>query len=375
MKSRLKNIRRKGFSLIEVLIAIAILGVGLVMVATIFPVAATWTRQAAEETVASQVALNAVNIIKVKLNNNAFSWQSDIYYPQDSLVVYDGVIYKANAQNFGVANKPPAGNWDVMDGSSATKIATLCDANAPFSDSWNSGKTYTVGDKVFSGGNIYTSLVAGNLNHPVTDVSFWSAPVAAPSGGGPLFPVFERAYAFGSDSPYPASSIAAANAATYFWTAILRPMGSGQGATVNVYVCVFRKGASEQAWAAPSVFVSGSRASGDDTRVPPLVYATWNKGTRTGNTITGSIPPVGAYGIAVGPGNAVNPGSGAVFRQGLTADADVGCPTVFLQGQTSNADATGVSTISEKVIYAPAPDNSDPNASPLVYIYQTKLSF
>jgi len=58
--------RRRGFSLTEVMLAFAILGVGLVMVAAVFPVGADWTRQSVEETVGAVVARNAVNIIQVK---------------------------------------------------------------------------------------------------------------------------------------------------------------------------------------------------------------------------------------------------------------------------------------------------------------------
>jgi prepilin-type N-terminal cleavage/methylation domain-containing protein len=57
-----------GFSLVELLLAVMILGVGLTMVASVFPVGATWTRQTAEETVGGIVARNAVAIIQAKYN-------------------------------------------------------------------------------------------------------------------------------------------------------------------------------------------------------------------------------------------------------------------------------------------------------------------
>jgi len=58
--------RRTGFSLVEILIAVMILGVGMIMVASVFPVGANWARQNIEETIGSIVAQNAVNIIKTK---------------------------------------------------------------------------------------------------------------------------------------------------------------------------------------------------------------------------------------------------------------------------------------------------------------------
>ena len=60
------TLRRAGFSLVEVLMATMILGVGLIMIASVFPVGATWTRQNAEETVAGFVSRNAVAIIRTK---------------------------------------------------------------------------------------------------------------------------------------------------------------------------------------------------------------------------------------------------------------------------------------------------------------------
>ena len=55
---------RKAFSLVEVLLAVFILGIGLIMVATVFPVGANWTRQGTETSVAQVVAQNALNVIK-----------------------------------------------------------------------------------------------------------------------------------------------------------------------------------------------------------------------------------------------------------------------------------------------------------------------
>src|SRR4051794_28890181 len=55
---------RRGFSLLEVLLATFILGIGLIMVASVFPVGANWTRQGTEESVGQTIALNAVAVVK-----------------------------------------------------------------------------------------------------------------------------------------------------------------------------------------------------------------------------------------------------------------------------------------------------------------------
>ena len=58
--------RRAAFSLAEILIAIFVLSIGLIMIASVFPVAAKWTAQDAETSVAQVIAKNAVNILKTQ---------------------------------------------------------------------------------------------------------------------------------------------------------------------------------------------------------------------------------------------------------------------------------------------------------------------
>ncbi len=56
--------RRPGFSLIEMLVSIFILGTGMLMVAGVFPVAIKWTNQDTQRTVAQVVAGNALGMIE-----------------------------------------------------------------------------------------------------------------------------------------------------------------------------------------------------------------------------------------------------------------------------------------------------------------------
>ena len=59
--------RRAAFTLIEIMFAIAILGIGLIMIAATFPIAIKWTTQDAQQTVGQVIAQNAISEIKTGL--------------------------------------------------------------------------------------------------------------------------------------------------------------------------------------------------------------------------------------------------------------------------------------------------------------------
>ena len=56
--------RHAGFSLVEILLSVGILGIGLVMVATVFPVGASWTRRGIDDSVAQTVAQDALAVLQ-----------------------------------------------------------------------------------------------------------------------------------------------------------------------------------------------------------------------------------------------------------------------------------------------------------------------
>ncbi len=58
--------RRAAFSLAEILIAIFVLSIGLIMIAAVFPVAAKWTAQDAQTSIAQVIAKNAVAQIRTQ---------------------------------------------------------------------------------------------------------------------------------------------------------------------------------------------------------------------------------------------------------------------------------------------------------------------
>ena len=71
--SSVANRRHAGFSMIEILFAIAILALGLLMIAAVFPVAIKWTQQDANKTIGQIIANNAIGMIETKYSGSYIS--------------------------------------------------------------------------------------------------------------------------------------------------------------------------------------------------------------------------------------------------------------------------------------------------------------
>ena len=97
--SRLR--RRAAFSLAEILIAIFVLSIGLIMIAAVFPVAAKWTAQDAQTSVAQVIAKNAVEQIKLQILAGSLPLNSP---PAATLTGYGPFAY-----SFGTAQPIPFG--------------------------------------------------------------------------------------------------------------------------------------------------------------------------------------------------------------------------------------------------------------------------
>jgi prepilin-type N-terminal cleavage/methylation domain-containing protein len=266
---------RRAFSLMEVLLAVFILGIGLIMVATIFPVGADWTRQSTEDSVAQTVAQNAVSTIQT-------------YYAR----------------------------------------------NSPYTN---------------------TAGKLASLTAPVEQLQ------ALP--GFDTIPKAVRTYQYGNTNPYPARK---PDACVYYWTALVRVQpGQNAGASrpYDLYILVFRKGAASQVFTsfpAGSTEVPGVRDT-TNTLEPTLVYRTYSAGTYDSTLtppVANPVPPIGHIGIGKV--------SGTVFRQSVLNDYTT--PT-----NTKAVARPEILQAGEEVIYAPPADQT--NGSPLVYVYQTTISF
>lgn len=67
------GLRRAGFTLVELMLAIGILGVGLVMIGTAFPSAMLENKQSMDDTMATLVGQNAVAIARTRLRHSFLS--------------------------------------------------------------------------------------------------------------------------------------------------------------------------------------------------------------------------------------------------------------------------------------------------------------
>ena len=286
---------RRAFSLIEVLLAVFILAIGLIMVASVFPVGADWTRQATEDSVSQSIALNALSIIR-----------ND---------------YAPNSLNTATAGK--------FSGITTTTLQPL--------------------------------------------PSFTSIPIS------------ERTYQYGNASPFPANNPLACN---YYWTALARVSPSQTTATASksydLYIFVFRKGDASQTFYAqpPTVTVgfnpdpgyteiTGDRDNTDLITTYPMGYHFQEPTLVVGSYVPGTyvpasnsfqplpapqpVPPVGF--------TAVGATSGTVFRQAVD----------FVNNTAISRPGLVGTPPTENIIFAPSADGT--TASPLIYVYQTTVSF
>ncbi len=254
---------RSGFSLIEILFAIFILGIGLLMVAAVFPVAIKWTNQDVQSTVGLVIARGAVAQVKVAEQ----------------------------------AGQP-----------------------------------------------IFVSEVGTTI--PAT---------------------FPQPYFFGT--PNPTVSIcttAAASAgngqARYWWQGVLvpqlangssniAPTANAQTNTYTLYIFVFSKGDPNN-----NYYPQTTSATATTTPYPSLYVAQFSQTGTPGNSATGYLP-IGAM--------ALDLNTGATIRKQVITPYGSTTPTVSFAG-------SGGST-SDGVVFAPPAINQQ--ASPLVYIYATTVTF
>lgn len=77
MRRRRRACKRRGFSLIEVLLAVFILGIGIISIGAIFPAGIVQQRQSLDDALGPIVADNALAILRAKLSQSDFGFAED----------------------------------------------------------------------------------------------------------------------------------------------------------------------------------------------------------------------------------------------------------------------------------------------------------
>ena len=137
--------------------------------------------------------------------------------------------------------------------------------------------------------------------------------------------------------------------------------------TYDVYILVFRKGAAEHRFSFSAGEIPGLRdvsgAWGNATLLPSVRVGNWNAGvSSTTGAVINAVPAMGSFGIGYS--------SGTVFHQIVDSSYQHATPRPMLLGQSFS-----VGTPQEPVLYVPSADGNAGTASPLIYIYQTTLTF
>ncbi len=369
--------RRRGFALVEVLISMLILGVGLIMVASMLPVGADWTRQNAEETITATIAHNAETIIRVKYSAADFPVAT---YPTFSTVDYrHPTFYPLPGISDG--SRLPLVERTYAFGRDSTPYPCLLPG---------SGTSYSRGDSVKSGSNCYRCIQSYTGGFAAGDTAHWI----------PL----------STDPSDPASD--PTKSALYFWTAVFRrsPIcntnSSGTPASTgyrsdnrfDVYILVFKKGDASQTftgntdinpyYAGGTLFTSGGNYYQAQNSLTGGYLATsltapnWQvadvttfANCRIMPTETW-VPQITVVGTAVAPFGYAYVPYGAMMID--LPNTSVAYPAnnwtdgwVLRNGNGAN---TTTITGTDKFLSAPPPDGNSP-ISPLVYIYATTLSF
>jgi prepilin-type N-terminal cleavage/methylation domain-containing protein len=319
-----KSRARRGFSLVEVLLAVFILGIGLIMVASVFPVGANWTRQTTEQSVAQTIALNAVSVIQ-----NHYGPNGDLHINTATNPLGGPHLLDADAYIF---------SGSKYDNNPLNYNSILKSATNPF----------------------LLQVLPGFLNIPAT----------------------ERSFQFGTSTPFPARN---PQACTYFWTAMAKLDNSYAFSTpatnektrndvrgaagirniilspsykYDIYIFVFHKGSADQVFSINSPKNPGTEIFNTRYHNGGGAYETWIPSLNMVNpsvTSTANSGPLPVGWIGVGMS------TGTVFHQ------IVGGQTRPQYGKDVNSSGP------ENIVYSPPADGT--GASPLIYVYQTSLTF
>jgi prepilin-type N-terminal cleavage/methylation domain-containing protein len=285
---------RRGFSLVEMLLAVFILGIGVISIAALFPAGIALQRQAADDLIGPVVAQNAFATIRSKLSQNDFGRFEDFSLPR----------YTAStANNAGVPQAP--GDWGWMrPGFLFGTAANTTDAGTidVFSSQFTRQNLDTQ-IPPFAPGNKATEIPGGgelfgipyNLSkYPLYAIAASGAPIPADAVSQQLiepvvmFTQAERSFPQGRANYGAPTGVT--TVPTYYWDCMFRR----NGGKVQVAVFVYRvtaSGGEPRPYATASLDstligtppANSFPAVSDPTQTPPVpaLYRAPNLGTNT----------------------------------------------------------------------------------------------
>lgn len=197
MSSRIVLLAARGFSLVEMLLAVFILGIGVISIAALFPAGIALQRQATDDLIGPLVAKNAFATLRSKLTQTDFGDFSDFGFS-------DAYPFNTPYTATPIGGTPiplPDGDWGWMRPGFVFDDAGTPNVDESAIDIFSSMKTrQALG---------ITSLPVVNLgNHLLDPSELWSAPPTALLKGIPYnrvkYPLFSIAFdggVMGTDYP------------------------------------------------------------------------------------------------------------------------------------------------------------------------------
>lgn len=153
---------QRGFSMIEVVISMAILTIGLVSLLGVFGIAMASTQDSQQDMIAKQLANEALESVVTARNTSQLQW-SDIQNASNGGIFLDGLqnVYKAGADGImGTADDAAAGYQTITEPGPDGIYGTSDDIQLPMSNYQRKIDIQPVSD---SNGNVVASLRAVNI--------------------------------------------------------------------------------------------------------------------------------------------------------------------------------------------------------------------
>ncbi|MGA1399462.1 MAG: type IV pilus modification PilV family protein [Phycisphaerales bacterium] len=233
--------QRRGFSLIEVLLAVFILGIGIISIGAIFPAGIVQQRQSLDDALGPIVADNALATLRAKLSQKDFGFAED--FEGFPLGLLDLASYEGSYGDVDPAAPRTLGDWGWRR--PALALANISSFQTNYPSLGGGEPTVEAGSMIVFNTIGRPENVAPGSQMTISEVP-WNRRKFGPAandgspGGFPLvvFEPWERAY----PSFAPGTPEAASTRPEYFWECMFRRF---QG-RVQVAIFVYRVSGAEQ---------------------------------------------------------------------------------------------------------------------------------